>query len=175
MRINLSLFFLIKMLLIFLLLLNFKCVFAQTDSTITIKSYQNQDSFLTKFENFKTSQNLVGLQDVAEHHHYPAPQKVLKWQKELQLNDRQKVAIKQINEAFQKKVNEMNNFLITNEKALDNLFRLKQMNNGMLIFYTNRYGLYQGELRNALLQACLKTELQLTDIQIKKYDSLLQH
>ena len=69
----------------------------------------------------------------------------------------------------------MNNFLITNERVMDSLFRYKKINNGTLIFYTNRYGLYQGELRNALLQACVKTEAVLTSTQIKKYNALLQN
>lgn len=143
---------------------------AQVDSS----THLNKDPFLNQFEAFKTSRNISGLADVADHHHYPFPEKVLGWQKQLQLNDRQKAAITQINTALQRKVKEMNGFLITNEKMLDSLFNYKKVNNGLLIYYTNRYGLYQGELRNAVLQGCLKTEMQLTAAQLKKYDSLLQ-
>ena len=75
---------------------------------------------------------------------------------------------------MKRKVMEKNNFLITNERTMDSLFRYKKINNGLLIYYANRFGLYQGELRNALLQACLKTEAILSATQIKKYDLLLQ-
>lgn len=175
MRIKSSAPFLLKQTLIcFLLAVSFQPVKAQTDSIYHQKNTSNQDLFLSKFEAYKTSKNRPGLLAVADHNHYPSPEKVLLWQKELRLNDRQKTTINQINTGLKKKVSEMNNFLITNERTMDSLFRYKKINNGLLIFYTNRYGLYQGELRNALLQACLKTEAQLSATQIKKYDSLLQ-
>lgn len=157
----------------------FTCCFnqvkAQTDSAAQQPAAPSKEVFLHKFEAYQTSKNRVGLIDVADRNQYPSPQKVLLWQKELLLNDRQKIAIALINKDLQRKTLEMNNFLITNEGALDSLFRLKKINNGLLIFYTNRYGLYQGELRNALLQACLKTEAVLTAAQLKKYDALLPH
>ncbi|MVN20422.1 hypothetical protein [Mucilaginibacter arboris] len=154
-------------------MLSFHPLKAQSDSAAHLKAVAEPDSFLSKFEAFKASKNMAGLQAVANHNHYPSPQKVLSWQKELQLNDRQMAAINLIDKELKRKVNEMNGFLITNERTMDSLFRYKKVNNGLLIFYTNRYGLYQGELRNALLQACLKTEAILTGQQIKKYDSLL--
>ena len=147
---------------------------AQLDTGSHSKNATSPDLSLSQFDAFKTSRNINGLTDVAAHNHYPTPEKVLLWQKQLQLNDRQKIAITQINTALERKVKEMNGFLITNERTIDSLFRYKKVNNGLLIYYTNRYGLYQGELRNALLQACLKTEAQLTATQIKKYDNLLQ-
>jgi hypothetical protein len=157
-----------------LLILHVEFARAQADTSSSRKNKPKTDIFLSQFEAFKSSKNINGLVDLADHNHYPFPEKVLSWQKQLQLNDRQKVVINQINTALQRKVKEMNGFLITNERTLDSLFRYKKVNNGLLIYYTNRYGLYQGELRNALLQACLKTEGQLTANQIKKYDALLQ-
>jgi hypothetical protein len=148
---------------------------AQTDSAIRQPVASVKESFLQKFEAYQIRKNRVGLMDVADRNQYPSPQKALLWQKELLLNDRQKAAISSINKELQRKTIEMNNFLVTNEGALDSLFKLKKINNGLLIFYTNRYGLYQGELRNALLQACLKTEALLNATQLKKYDALLQH
>jgi len=41
-----------------------------------------------------------------------------------------------------------------------------------LVVSDNRYGLYQGELRNAILQSCLTTRSLLSPAQIKKYESL---
>ncbi len=68
----------------------------------------------------------------------------------------------------------MGRFIIKNERALDSLFRLKRLDDGTLIFYTNRYGLYQGELRNAILQAYIKIGTILTADQVKKYHKLQQ-
>lgn len=146
---------------------------AQTDSLNQPKSLPVKEAFLQKFEAYQTSKNRQSLLDVADQNRYPSPQKVLAWQKELQLDNRQKIAITLISNELKRKVNEMNNFLITNERTMDSLFRYHKINNGTLIFYTNRYGLYQGELRNALLQACVKTEMILNSTQIKKYELLL--
>ena len=62
--------------------------------------------------------------------------------------------------------------IIHNEKMLDSLFHNKQMTDGILIFYTNRSGLYYGELRGAILLACYNTEQILSDDQIKKLEVL---
>jgi hypothetical protein len=62
----------------------------------------------------------------------------------------------------------MGGFIVTNETKLDNMFRTRKINESELIFYTNRYGLYQGELRNAILQAALKTQQLLSPPQINK-------
>ena len=175
MSIKISTYLLSKPILVCLLLLiTFYQVEAQTDSINYRKTVPGQEAFLNKFEAYQASKNISGMQAIADRNHYPSPQKVLLWQKELQLNDRQKTALNAINKELQRKVNEMNGFMITNERTMDSLFRYKKVNNGIVIFYTNRYGLYQGELRNALLQACLKTEALLTESQIKKYDHLLQ-
>ena len=66
----------------------------------------------------------------------------------------------------------MGDNIIHNEKKLDTLFKSKQADDGTIIFYTNRYGLYLGEIRNAVLQACYKTENILSDEQIRKLESL---
>ncbi|RYE34934.1 MAG: hypothetical protein EOP42_07000 [Sphingobacteriaceae bacterium] len=176
MRINFTSGFWWKYLVFGLMLIaNFNQVKAQTDTLNQPENTPVKEAFLQKFEAYQLSKNYFSLLDIADRNHYPSPQKVLTWQKQLQLNDRQKLVINQINTELKRKVNEMNNFLITNERTMDSLFRYKKINNGMLIYYTNRYGLYQGELRNALLQACVKTEAVLTSTQIKKYNALLQN
>lgn len=148
---------------------------AQTDSVNQPQNIPVKEAFLQQFDAYQASKNYLSLLDIADRNHYPLPQKVLNRQKELQLNERQKLAINLINKELKRKVAEMNNFLITNERTMDSLFRYKKINNGTLIYYTNRYGLYQGELRNALLQACVKTEAILNLTQIKKYDALLHN
>jgi hypothetical protein len=67
---------------------------------------------------------------------------------------------------------EMGLIIINNERTLDSIFKYNRLNNGSLIFYTNRYGLYQGEIRNAILQACLATRMLLSDDQVKRYEAL---
>jgi len=67
---------------------------------------------------------------------------------------------------------EMGLIIIHNERTLDSIFRYNRLDNGSLIFYANRYGLYQGELRNAILQACLATRALLSDQQIRRYEAL---
>lgn len=146
---------------------------AQSDSSAD-KTNGVHEVFLDQYEAFKTSRNISGMIAVADKNGYPFPEKVLNWQKQLGLNQRQLTNIILINKELQRKTKEMNGFLITNERVLDSLFRHKRMSNGTLIFFSNRYGLYQGEIRNALLQACLKTETLLSATQIKKYEMLLK-
>ncbi|MBS1529916.1 MAG: hypothetical protein JSU01_06390 [Bacteroidetes bacterium] len=106
--------------------------------------------------------------------HYPLPDKALKYKAQLQLNPGQIMQLKDIVATLQRKKIEMGENIIRNEKMLDTLFHTRQISDGTLIFYTNRYGLYAGEIRNAVLQACLKTEEILSDVQIKKLESLLK-
>jgi hypothetical protein len=165
----------LKSVFIFLLLQTVtKGLYAQQDSLNQPKKELFTEPLLGKFNAYRATKNNEGLQDIADRNGYPSPQKVLQWQKVLLLNDRQKTSIGSINKELLRKVNEMNNFLITNERTMDSLFRYKKINNGTLIYYTNRYGLYHGELRNAVLQACVKTEAILTASQIKKYAQLLK-
>jgi hypothetical protein len=62
--------------------------------------------------------------------------------------------------------------IIRNERTLDSIFKYNRLDNGSLIFYANRYGLYQGELRNVILQSCLVTQNLLTPQQVRKIESL---
>ena len=109
---------------------------------------------------------------VAEMNHYPMPDKVLKLKKELDLSPIQIKNIETVNNYMRRKRLQIGGSVISTEKALDSLFRTKKVEDGSLIFYTNRYGLYQGELKNAILQACFATEKQLTPQQIKRFEAL---
>jgi hypothetical protein len=90
------------------------------------------------------------------------------------LNPGQIMKLKTIDAGLHRKKLEMGDNIIRNEKMLDSLFHSHQVIDGTIIFYTNRYGLYQGELRNAILQACYQTEAILSVVQIKKLESLLK-
>ncbi|HEX3386280.1 MAG TPA: hypothetical protein VHS53_13865 [Mucilaginibacter sp.] len=188
----------IKPLLTFLLLVNCSA-FAQThaDSTAKHKSTDTASKHKAKVAQ-KTAatpqlqhSTIRGLSDekytallkgegfddmalVGELNHYPMPDKALKYKGPLQLNPGQITQLKDIVANLQRKKKEMGENFIRNEKMLDTLFHTRQIDNGTLIFYTNRYGLYTGEVRNAVLQACLKTEAILSDVQIKKLESLLK-
>jgi hypothetical protein len=109
---------------------------------------------------------------VAEMNGYPLPDKVLKYRAELDLSP---IQIKKITEAsayLRRRRLQIGGSVIDTEKKLDSLFKYNKVQDGSLIFYTNRYGLYQGELKNALLQACLSTQKLLSQQQIAKYQSL---
>lgn len=109
---------------------------------------------------------------VASLNHYAEPQKALNWKKELDLSAIQITDITATNTMLQRKMKEMGDFIVKNERALDDMFRTKKVSDGTLIFYTNRYGLYQGEMRNAVLQAAVKVQAILNPLQRKKYEQL---
>ncbi|MDR6945219.1 hypothetical protein [Mucilaginibacter pocheonensis] len=117
-------------------------------------------------------EDLYGMPLVAELNHYPMPDKAIKFKKELGLSPNQVTKIAAIATELHRKRVEMGAFIITNEETLDNLFRKQRLNNGDVIFYATRSGLYYGELRNAILQACLSTGDLLAPQQIKKLETL---
>ncbi|MGZ3945781.1 MAG: hypothetical protein ACXVJB_12630, partial [Mucilaginibacter sp.] len=90
------------------------------------------------------------------------------------LNPGQITKLKELASNLQRKKKEMGENIIRNERLLDTLFHTKEIVDGTIIFYTNRYGLYMGETRNAVLQACLSTEEILSDTQIKKLEGLMK-
>jgi hypothetical protein len=112
---------------------------------------------------------------VAELNKYPSADKALKYKKELDLSPTQVAALTKIDTELKRKKIEMGNFIITNETKLEALFRAKKINESTLIFYTNRYGLYQGELRNAILNAALNTNNLLSPQQVNKLHALKNH
>jgi hypothetical protein len=108
----------------------------------------------------------------AELNHFPMPDKVIRFKKELGLSPNQVTKITAIAAELHRKRIEMGTFIINNEQTLDNLFRKQRLNNGDVIFYATRSGLYYGELRNAILQACLSTGDLLAPQQIKQLETL---
>jgi len=104
--------------------------------------------------------------------HFPSPDKVLKYKKQLDLSPIQVGQLTKLADALHRKKVEMGTNIIRNEKMLDSLFHSRQIDEGSLIFYTNRSGLYYGELKGAILMACYNTEKLLTPPQIKKLEAL---
>ncbi|MBD1392561.1 hypothetical protein [Mucilaginibacter glaciei] len=109
-----------------------------------------------------------GMGLVAELNGLPSPDRALKYKKELDLSPTQVATFTKLAVELKRKKIEMGNFIVTNETKLETMFRTKKLNESDLIFYTNRYGLYQGELRNAILQASLKTWQLLSPQQVNK-------
>jgi hypothetical protein len=116
--------------------------------------------------------DIYGMSLPAELNHYPLPDKVLKLKTEINLSPIQVTKITAVAKELHRKKLEMGMIIINNEKKLDSVFRYNGVDNGSLIFYANRYGLYQGEIRNAILQACLATRSLLSQEQVNKYEAL---
>lgn len=142
----------------------------QADSTLkksTVKTLSDK-----QYTALLNGDDLYNMAQPAELNHFPMPDKVIKFKKELDLSPVQITKISVIAAELHRKRVEMGTFIINNEKTLDNLFRKQRLNNGDVIFYTTRSGLYYGELRNAILQACLTTGDLLAPQQIKKLETL---
>ncbi|MFD0748716.1 hypothetical protein ACFQZS_01090 [Mucilaginibacter calamicampi] len=107
-----------------------------------------------------------------ELNHYPMPDKVLNLSNQLDLSAVQIKKITEISTLMHRRRLQIGGSIISNEKMLDSLFKYRKVSEGNLIFYTNRHGLYQGELKNAVLQACLATEKLLSQQQIAKLETL---
>lgn len=105
----------------------------------------------------------------AELNNYPPPDKVLEHASVLKLSADQKSKLQVVSREMGRKAREMGSFILLEEKRLNDLFASGKVNDGSLIYLTNKIGLYQGELRNAFLQAHLKTQRILTPDQIKQY------
>lgn len=109
---------------------------------------------------------------VAEVNNYPDPSKVIEISKPLKLTPAQLNKLTTIKSSLEFKAKEMDKFINQQEKKLNDLFASGKAEEGSIIYYTNKLGLYEGELRNAYLQAHLKTRYVLTPVQLKKYNEL---
>jgi hypothetical protein len=159
-----------KTVLIFFLLLFFSVVKAQTDSAA--KHSQLKTLSDIQYNALINGDDIYGMSLAAELNHCPSPEKVIKFKKQLDLSPIQVNKLMAINKELRRKKLEMGLIIIHNERTLDSIFRYHRLDNGSLIFYANRYGLYQGELRNTILQSCLAAWNLLTPQQIKKYQAL---
>ncbi len=152
---------------VYLLLLS-GFVHAQSDSlqksTLKFISYSDYHQYSTGND---TDMGLI-----AEVNNYPSPKNVMALAKELGLSATQKTQVKAILTEMNRKALEMGKFLIAEETKLNKQFTNNTINEGSLVFYTNKIGALQGELRNAYLKAHLKTFKTLSPPQLKKYSQL---
>jgi hypothetical protein len=126
----------------------------------------------TRYNAYLKGDDLDDMSLAGDLNHFPSPDKVLKYKKQLDLSPIQVGQLTKLTNELHRKKIEMGTFIIRNEKMLDSLFHLHQVDEGSLIFYTNRSGLYYGELKGAILMACYNTEKLLTPAQIKKLEEL---
>jgi hypothetical protein len=148
------------------------CLNANAQSTDTAKKSPVRTLTFQQYNAYLKGEAAADMAMVAEMNHYPLPDKVLKLKYELDLSPTQVKKLEEINNYMHRRRLQIGGSVINTERALDSLFRTHKINDGTLIFYTNRYGLYQGELKNALLQACFATEKLLAPQQIAQFEAL---
>jgi hypothetical protein len=161
--------------LLLLIMLTLFCMRANAQSpadSTTIKKSTLKTLSDVQYTALLNGDDIYGMALAAELNHYPSPEKVIKYKRELDLSPIQVTKITAINKELRRKKLEMGLIIIHNERTIDSIFRYHRLDNGSLIFYANRYGLYQGELRNTILQACLVTRTLLSQQQINKFESL---
>jgi hypothetical protein len=145
---------------------------AHSSSKNTIKHSPLKTLNDKRYNAYLKGEDLDDMALVGELNHYPLPDKALKYRVQLGLNPGQITKLNDLAAKLHRKKLEMGENIIHNEKMLDSLFHSRQIIDGTLIFYTNRSGLYYGELRGAILLACYNTEKILSDNQIRKLESL---
>jgi hypothetical protein len=145
------------------------------DSTKTTVTTEISPIRSLSYQEYKAYQNgeEMGMTRPAVLNNYPRPAAVLSLEKELKLTAVQKAQLAAADEAISFKAKEMGRFILRHEKMLNDLFATGKANEGSVIYYCNQISLYQGELRNAHLQSCLKVSRILTADQLKKYSRLI--
>jgi len=161
-----------KLLPLFIVVLIYASAKAQTQPDSAAKHSPLKTLSYEQYNALINGDDIYGMSLAAELNHYPLPDKILKFKKELNLGPLQITKISAIAKELHRKKLEMGLTIIDNEKTIDSLFRTNKVDNGSLIFYANRYGLYQGEIRNAILQACLATRNLLSQQQVNKFEAL---
>jgi hypothetical protein len=156
----------------FLLILCGGSIYAQTQTDTSGKRSPARTLTYQQYQAYLKGEAGEDLARVAEMNHYPLPDKVLKWRVQLDLSP---IQIKKLTEAsayLRRRRLQIGGSIIDTERMLDSMFRYNRVADGNLIFYANRYGLYQGELKNALLQACLSAQKLLSPQQMAMYEGL---
>lgn len=154
------------------ILLISSAVKAQSSADSVVKHSPVRTLTYQQYEAYLKGEASTDMAQVAEMNHYPMPDKVLRYRVQLDLSPIQIKKIGEINTYMHRRRLQTGGSIVSNERTLDSLFRYNKLDDGSLTFYANRYGLYQGELRNAILQACLATKKLLSPQQITQLESL---
>ncbi|CAM3922029.1 hypothetical protein MUGA111182_17440 [Mucilaginibacter galii] len=140
---------------------------AQTDSGATPSSIKTLT--LKQYTDYQKGPGLEQMALPATLNKYPMPDDVLRLKKELKLTDAQVKKVTAISQYLQLKKTEIGQSVLRNEKKLDELFQTGKVDEGSITFYGNRYGLYEGEYRTTVLQACYSTYNALTPLQTTQF------
>jgi len=150
-----------------LLCLNAITAKSQTDSSATPSAIKTLT--LKQYADIQKGPVLEQMALPATLNKYPMPDDVLRLKKELKLTDEQVKKITAVSKYLQLKKTEIGQSVLRNEKKLDELFQTKKVGEGSITFYGNRYGLYEGEYRTSVLQACYNTYNALTPQQTAQF------
>jgi len=161
--------------LAFLLTLLTIVVFGQTPVDTAIKHSPVRTLSDAQYDAYMKGIDINNTGLTAELNHYPLLDDVAKYKKQLDLSPTQITQLNDVLKFLQLKKKEVGGSVIRNEKMLDSLFRTHKVDEGSIVFYANRYGLYEGEYRTAVLIACYRTEKILTARQIKLLEALKKH
>jgi hypothetical protein len=140
---------------------------AQVDSSTAPSSIKTLT--LKQYTEYQKGFNLQEMALPATLNHYPMPDDVLRFKKELKITDEQIKKITSISKYLQLKKTEIGQSVLRNEKKLDELFQTQKVDEGSITFYGNRYGLYEGEYRTSVLLACYNTYNVLTPQQTTRF------
>ncbi|MBS7564051.1 hypothetical protein KHS38_06500 [Mucilaginibacter sp. Bleaf8] len=149
--------------------------FGQTVTDSTMARSPIKTLTLKQYSDFMKGPDLLDMALPATMNHYPMPDDVLRYKKELGLSASQVQKVKSISDYLQLKKKEIGQSVVRNEKKLDELFSTKKLNEGDITFYGNRYGLYEGEYRTSVLTACYNTYNVLTPQQTTRFWQLKNH
>ena len=163
-----------RLLLLLLIVFLYKYSNAQTDSAATPQSPVKTLTY-EQYNALLKGQDIYNMALPATLNNYPMPEDVIKYKLKLDLGPVQITKITAIAKELHRKRVEMGPIIIKNERTLDSLFRIHNLDDGTIIFYATRYGAYQGELRNAILQACYATEKLMSPAQVKLFEELKSH
>lgn len=147
---------------------------AQTDSTAAPQSPVKTLTYI-QYDALMKGADLYNMALPATLNGYPMPDDVIKYKFKLDLGPAQVTKITAIGKELHRKRLEMGPIIIRNERTLDSLFKTNKVDDGTIIYYATRYGAYQGELRNAMLQACYATANLLSPAQVKLFWTLENH
>jgi hypothetical protein len=125
-----------------------------------------------KYNAYLKGDDFDNMSSAGDLNHFPSPDSILKYKKQLDLSPIQVGQLTKLSDELHRKKLEMGSNIIRNEKMLDSLFHSRYIDEGSLIFYTNRSGLYYGEMKGAILMACYKAEKLVTPAQIRKLETL---
>jgi len=165
----------LKRILLFILIISSGTyVHAQTDSAAAPQSPVKTLTY-EQYNALMKGEDLYNMALPATLNGYPMPDAVIKYKFKLDLGPQQVSKITALAKELHRKRLEMGPIIIKNERTLDSLFKSHKMDNGTIIFYASRYGAYQGELRNAMLQACFATEELMSPAQLKLFETLEDH